>query len=144
MHTETNPDSVKTHSSKNLHKLVSMTAGNLIPTAVQRNSFIVNDIPRDFQIVTDEVILANILNCLLSTVVSHSKHSCIRISAKEYGDIIFVSVRDNGSFSDYTVSGNLEEANLLAKKMNGAVSIRDKQDKFTTILLSFPNFPKAA
>lgn len=128
---------------KNLHQLIGLIAGNSMPTAVQRNSFIVNEVPREFNIVTDEKILANILTRLVTTVVRNSKHSCIRIKAREYEDVIFVSIRDN-SFGTYPKTGNLEEIQLLAKKMNGHVSVENSKDSFTTILLSFPNFPKAA
>ena len=92
----------------------------------------------------DEKILGKVLEVLLSTVISNSKHSCIRIKAKEYEDIIFVSVRDNNSLSNYAENDNLQEINALAKKMNGSVSIQHIENKITTILLSFPNFPKAA
>lgn len=127
-----------------LHRLVSLAVGNSMPTAVRRNSFIVNEVPREFQIKTDEKILATVLDSLLSTIISNTKHSCIRIKAKEYEDMIFVSVRDNNSLGNYAVDGNLEEVKLLAKKMNGSVKIESIDDKITTILLSFPNFPKAA
>ena len=108
---------------KNLHQLVGLLAGNSMPTAVQRNSFIVNEVPREFQIAADENILANVLQSLLTTVVNTSRHSCIRVQAKEYEDIIFVSVRDNTSINDYTENPNLEKAQILARKMNGNVMI---------------------
>jgi hypothetical protein len=129
---------------KNLHQLVGLAVGNSMSAAVQRNSFIVNEVPREFHIGTDEKILSTVLNSLLNTVVSNSKHSCIRIKAKEYEDIIFVSVRDYSSPGNYDINGNLEEVKMLAKKMNGSVSIDNLETKFTTILLSFPNFLKTA
>ncbi|MEO5889819.1 MAG: hypothetical protein ABIQ31_06170 [Ferruginibacter sp.] len=129
---------------KNLHRLVGLAAGNSMPMAVQRNSFIVNEVPRDFQIANNEHLLAAALDSLLSTVVRNSKHSCIRVKAREYDDIIFVSVRDNNSPDAYAVNGNLEEVKVLVQAMNGSVSVENNGDEFTTILLSFPNFPKAA
>ena len=137
------PDPATALLPKNLHQLVGLIAGNSMPTAVQRNSFIVNEVPREFHIATDERILATVLSSLLNTVVRNSKHSCIRIKAREYEDVLFVTVRDNG-LSDYSINENLEEVQQLAKKMNGSVSIENVKDKFITILLSFPNFPKAA
>ena len=128
---------------KSLHQLVGVAVGNVLPAAVRRNSFIVNEVPRNFVIQTDEAILSKVLDDLLSMVTSHSKHSCIRIKAKEYEDIIFVSVKDNNSLVDYKVSDNLEAVKQLARGMNGSVNI-ENIDKTTTILLSFPNFPKAA
>ncbi|MEP7106507.1 MAG: hypothetical protein ABI760_00970 [Ferruginibacter sp.] len=126
---------------KNLHQLVGLAAGNSMPTAVQRNSFIVNEVPREFQIAADVKLLANILNSLLSIVVNNSKHSCIRIIAKEYEDMIFVCVRDNNSGSNYDVAGNLQQVQQNAKKMNGNVNITNMENKFTSIIFNFPNFP---
>lgn len=129
---------------KNLHQLVNIAAGHSLITAVQRNSFIVNEVSREFQIAADEIMLANVLNTLVSTVARHSADSCIRIKAKEYDDIIFVSVKDQSGFNKYDMNGNLEQVQLLAKKINGNISIGEPADSFTTILLTFPNFPKAA
>ncbi len=58
--------------------------------------------------------------------------------------MIFVYINDNSSLIDYSINGHLEEVQLLAKKMSGSVSISDKEEKITTLLLSFPNFPIAA
>jgi len=126
---------------RNLFQLVRIAADKSKLTAVQRNSFIINDVPRDFQIISDESILAAILNNLLSTVVSNTENSCIKIKATEYEDIISIYIRDNSSYSNYAVNANLEQAKILARKMNGSLTIRNMEEKFTTILLSFPNFP---
>lgn len=126
---------------RNLFQLVRLAADKSKLTAVQRNSFIINDVPRDFEIVSNGNILTTILNSVVSTVVSNTEHSCIRIKATEYEDIINIYIRDNSSSSNYAVNANLEQAKQLAKKMNGSLTIRNMEEKFTTILLSFPNFP---
>jgi hypothetical protein len=128
---------------KNLHQLVGLIAGNSISKAVLRNSFIVNEVPREFQIATDETILAKLLDSLISTVVSSTNDSCIRVRAREYDDIIFFSVRDNADI-DYAVNGRLREVQSLAREMNGNLTVEQLDDKFVNILLTFPNFPKAA
>ncbi|MEO7766847.1 MAG: hypothetical protein ABIS01_05445 [Ferruginibacter sp.] len=142
MKKQSDPETI--NLSKNLRKLVGLAAGNSMPSAVQRNSFIVNEVPDEFHIATDEKALSEILNSLLSTIVGNSKHGCIRIKAREYDDIIFVCVKDNSSFSDYLVNDHLDAVKILAKKMNGSVTIENMENNSTHILLSFPNFPKAA
>ncbi len=132
-----------TTASKNLHQLVDMAAGYSIPKAVKRNSFIVNEVPREFQIASDEIIVSAILNNLLSSVVSHSKHSCIRIKANLYDDIVCLSIKDNSNFSNYADNENLAQVKQLVQKLKGSVIVRNMEDKFTTILLSFPNYPIA-
>ena len=129
--------------SKNLHQLVGLAADNSMSTAVKRHSFIINEVPPEFKIATDEEMLSLILNSLVSTVVSNTEHSCIRIKANEYEDIVFVSIRDNSSYSANRMDNNMDIIKMLAKKMNGNVIVRNMEDKFTTILLSFPNFPIA-
>ncbi|MCW3092888.1 MAG: hypothetical protein JWP81_3957 [Ferruginibacter sp.] len=129
---------------KNLRKMVGLAVGNSMPSAVQRNSFIVNEVPDEFHIATDEIALSNVLDRLLHTIVNSSKHSCIRVKAKEYDDIIFLCVKDNSSFSDYHANDHMDEVKQLARKMNGSVTIENTENNSTKILLTFPNFPKAA
>ncbi len=140
----TSPNPSLTATSKNLHQLVSGATDYAIGTAVQRNSFFVNEVPPQFQVETDEQVLSLVLHQLLNTIVCHTRNSCIRIKAQEYEDIIFISIRDNSSYSDYTTNDKLSEAKLLAKKMNGNIIVRNLEDRFTNVLLSFPNFPKTA
>jgi len=40
-------------------------------------------------------MLASVLSGLLSAVVTHSKNSCIRLSAKIYGNVVLVQVKDS-------------------------------------------------
>ncbi|MBC7886260.1 MAG: HAMP domain-containing histidine kinase [Ferruginibacter sp.] len=143
MYTQTPPDYVVTSISKNLHQLVASIAGNLLQTSVKRDSFIVNEITPEFQIATDEKILATVLNSLLSSIVNHTKQSCIRVKASAYEDIIFVSVREAGIFNTAAITGDLEHVKLLANKINGNVTMQIMENKFTDIQLSFPNFPRA-
>lgn len=141
---KTQSDPSTTENSKNLRKLIGLVAGNTIAAAVQRNNFIVNDVPVDFEIATDENNLAVVLNSLFSTIVSNTQHSCIRIEAKVYEDMMFIVVKDNSGFSNYNVDGNLKQVQLLARNLNGTVTITNKEARSTSILLSFPNFPKVA
>lgn len=129
---------------KNLHQLVDQAAGGSIPKAVKRNSFIINEVPRGFQVSSNEKILTAILNKMLSTVVNHSKHSCIRIKASVYGDILCLSIKDKSNFSDNAVTADLEPVKDMVKKLKGNIIIRNIEDKFTTILLSLPNIPITA
>jgi hypothetical protein len=140
--TQCGPATVST--TKSLHRMVNLAAGNLRLTAVNRHSFIINEVSPEFQIETNEHTLAILLNQLLTMVVGNSNHSCIRIEAKEYDDVIFVTVRDNSSFVNGSVAPNIDDIKTLARKMNGAISISNTGNKLNSILLSFPNFKVAA
>ena len=129
---------------KNLHRIVSLSAGNLVKKSAEKRSFIVNEVPHEVSIETDEKVISAILDNLLTNIISNSAYGCIRVKACEYDDIICVSIKDNGSLLNHDFIDNMDEIHLLAKSLNGNLSIRSLENKFTAILLSFPNFPKRA
>ena len=129
--------------TKSLQKMVTLAAGNLRLTAAKRHSFIVNEISAEFQIETNEIILTTLLNQLLSAVVSNTNHSCIRIEAKEYDDVVFVTVKENSGIVNGSVVLNLDAIKILAMKMNGAITVSNTDNKLNSFLLSFPNFKVA-
>jgi hypothetical protein len=89
-------------------------------------------------------MLASVISSLLHTVVTHTENSCIRIAAKEYGDIILVHLKDSSNFNNYAVANDLQQIQALAKKMGGCVSITSRREENTIIAFSFPNIPNAA
>jgi len=129
--------------TKSLQKMVNLAAGNLRLTAAKRHSFIVNEVSAEFQIETNEIILTTLLNQLLSAVVSNTNHSCIRIEAKEYDDVVFVTVKENSGIVNGSVVLNLDAIKILAMKMNGAITVSNTDNKLNSFLLSFPNFKVA-
>jgi len=144
MNTITKCSPVSVSNTKNLHQMIDQAASNLRLTAVNRHSFIINEVSPEFQIETNESTLAILLNQLLSKVVGNSSNSCIRIEAKEYDDVIFLTVKSNGSFVTDTAPPDIDDIKTIAREMNGAISINNTGNKLNSILLSFPNFKIAA
>ncbi len=144
MSTNTQSGPIPVLITKSLQKMVNLAAGNLRLTAAERHSFIVNEVSAEFQIETNEIILTTLLNELLSAVVTNTKNSCIRIEAKEYDDVVFLTVKENSGNANGTVALNLEAIKILAMKMNGAITVSNTGNKINSILLSFPNFKVAA
>jgi len=138
------PNSTLSTTPKTLDYLVSLLATSVLPTAVRRKSFIVNEIPGEFYITADENMLASVLSSLLHTVVTHTENSCIRIAAEECGNIILVHMKDSSNFNNYPVANDLEQIQALAKKMGGCVSVTSRREENTVIAFSFPNMPYAA
>ena len=138
------PVSIPPTTPKTLDYLVSLLATSVLPTAVRRKSFIVNEVPGEFYISADENMLASVLSSLLHTVVTHTENSCIRIAAKEYGNVILIHVKDSSNFNNYAVASDLQQIQALAKKMGGCVSITSRREENTIIAFSFPNMPHAA
>ncbi len=131
-------------TSSNLSMLISRLVSSALPTAVRRKSFILNDIPRELYIAGNENILAAVLSNLLNTVVNHTENSCIRISAKVYGGVTLVYMKDSGSLNKNTVACQLQELQLLAKKVGGCISVITRQTEAPSIAFSFPHMTKAA
>lgn len=131
--------------TQSLRKMVNLAAGKLRLTAVNRHSFIINEVSPEFQIKTNEIILTSLLTELLSAVVSNTNDGCIRIEATEYDDVIFVTVKDkSNNIVKGTVAPNFDALKTLARRMNGAISVNNTEYKINSILLSFPNFKVAA
>jgi len=122
-----------------INQLIKLLAANALPSALRNKSFIVNDVPAEFNIVADENMLATVLSRLLYSLVNHSENSCIRITANEYDDIIFVHMKSTRGFDNNSIDSDLQQAQSYAKKMNGNIGLSREEGKVTGISFSFPN-----
>jgi hypothetical protein len=129
-----------TISSKTILKtLVEQSVKNSSMMAQHNGSQIVNDVPAKLDVLVDENALGTIINGLLYAVVSNTKDSCIRISAKAtYGNMIAVSVKDDNSCHTYAVACNLQEMVPLVAKIGGDINISNQHQNVTTISFKFP------
>jgi len=126
-------------SPKTIFQLVKLLAANALPSASRSNSFIVNEVPSSIQIIADENIMATVLSRLLYSLVNHSENSCIRITANEYDDIVFVHLKSTRSINNDAIDNDLQSAQSYAKKMNGNIGLNKDEAKVTGIVFSFPN-----
>ena len=124
---------------KTIHQLVKLIIANALPSALRNSSFIVNEVPEQFLVIADENILATVLSRLLYSLVNHSESSCIRLTAKEYDDIIFVQMKSTRGFDNEAIDSDLQQAQSYAKKMNGNIGLSRDEEKVTGIVFSFPN-----
>ncbi len=122
-----------------IHQLVKLISTNALPSALRNNSFIVNEVPLSFQILTDENILATVLSRLLYSLINHSENGCIRITANEYDDVIFIHLKNTRFNNNEAIDSDLQHAQSYAKKMNGNVGLSRTAEKVNGIVFSFPN-----
>lgn len=128
-----------------LQVIVSRISTSSLPAAIRKHSFIVNDIPADISVSTDESMLATVLGSLLNTVITHTENCCIRISAKLYGKVVLINLKESHQVHGQAFKGSLRQIQQLAEKIGGAVSISHCQTKETSIVFSFANsLPLAA
>lgn len=129
---------------RTLQELVDKLVTGELDAVLQKESFIVNEVPGELVIAADEHMLARVLRGLLHTVVSNARNSCIRVAAKVYGDIVLVHVRDTRRADTKTITERLDEIQLLAEKVGGCVTVCNQQEEAITLAFSFFNGTKAA
>ena len=125
----------------NLHELTTQLVNTFIPTASSNKSFFVNDIPARLPLATNQQMLASVLSGLLSAIVTHAKDSCIRLSAKIYGNVVLVQVKDSASSNTAAVENEVRKLQPIAEKMFGSVSVTSQRKNLTTISFGFVNLP---
>lgn len=124
-----------------LHKMIARHLAVFQPLAVKQNSFIVNEVPADFRIMADEKVLSSLVHSMLSSVVAGSRNSCIRVSIKQFGNIILLKFRDRSGEIVFDMHCGQNKINVisLAEKIGGSVFMNDSRKKTDMLTLSFPN-----
>jgi len=102
---------------------------------------IVNDIPDHFQLGKDTQLIASVLGGLLSTVVSYAKDSCIWLSAKLYGNVILVHVKNSNGFNCNAIENQLQQLQAMAGRTRGTVGFTSHDSNITSVTFGFSNLP---
>src|SRR5690242_11489017 len=127
-----------------LSELTNNLSSGFLPLARTNRSVIVNDIPEDLFIDTDIELVASILAGLLAAVVKNAKESYIRLSAKVYGNVILLHIKDHNNFNYSPVENKVKQLLPLAEKIGGSVCVTSQRNNVATFAFSFPNLPLAA
>lgn len=127
-----------------LNELANNLSAGFLPVARSNKSIIVNDIPEDLFIDTDIELVASIFAGLLAAVVKNAKESYIRLSAKVYGNVILLHIKDHNNFNYSPVENKVKQLLPLAEKLGGSVSVTSQRNNVATFAFSFPNLPMAA
>jgi Signal transduction histidine kinase len=106
-----------------LKQLVGHVAQSILPSAVSRHSFFVNDIAPELQVSADRELLASVLSNLLQTAVSQTESDCIRISAYEQQEQVFLQVNENGRCYNTDIFKQMEQLMPMATILGGSVAI---------------------
>lgn len=123
-------------SSIPLHKLVDQLMTGLLPLAVDKKSFILNDVDHSFMLQADEDLLAFIVGSMMSNAVSCTDSVCIRVEACINDAGIHIMVRNDGSCFYSTVSNAFSHALQAAQKLGGNISISNQKNEGTTVIFS--------
>ena len=129
------------NSFSGLHQLMDCLVDSFLSKASSNNNHFINEIPDQLHLATDRQMLATILSGLISAVDTYAKDSCIRLSAKVYGNVVLVQVKESTSLNNNAFESEVYKLQPLAEKMRGCVFVTSQRQKLTTITFGFPNLP---
>jgi signal transduction histidine kinase len=127
-----------------LQRLVNKIVAEVAPATARHGSFIVNDIPTGMEITANTEEIATVLGQLFSTLARHASDSCIRITARNYSNVVLVQVRDRNSPASYTIAQDLQPAQQMAERLGGYLGVTSQRRHESTIVFSFPNLDRAS
>jgi len=124
--------------------LVSQLLSQFQPLAVEKRSFLLNDVPENFTVHTNESKLTAIMSSLMNSFINKSLDSCIRISAKRYNNIILLRLSHSNATMNFTPDPDWNKVNMLAANLGGCIIEDDIRRSHATITLSFRCLANAA
>lgn len=124
-----------------LRDLVSRLTNSFICRAGSNNSFFINEVPAHLQLDTDASVFASVFTGLLDAVFAYTKDSGIRITATDYGNVIFLKIKDSNNPHIDRMETEMKKLKPVAEMMSGSLNVTIRNKKFTTITFGFPNLP---
>lgn len=120
-----------------LKDLANQLIKGLLPAAISRNSFIINDVPDNTFIEADEELVAHILGSLLNNTIGSSNNGCIRVAVSQEDGYTVLSVEDNNNDYSRFISGKMGKIKPAVKKIGGDLAFEFNKRNSITILVSF-------
>ncbi|MGC4036828.1 MAG: hypothetical protein QM764_12790 [Chitinophagaceae bacterium] len=110
---------------------------SILPISIERRTFIINDIPKNTFLTTNERLITVALSDILLNTVSSGNNSCIRVFAKkEYDELRIVIIDNHSDYSRY-ISGKMTKIQPIIKKLGGQLQFEFNQRENITVILSF-------
>jgi C4-dicarboxylate-specific signal transduction histidine kinase len=131
-------------SSSSLYHLINDVTQSLAPDTFRSKSAIINDVPEDLIVNTNKELLASVLSSLMNLVITNTENSRIRITSKQFGNVVLIHVKDDGCLSYDSISQRLTKIQSLAERLGGFVGFTSYRNKLTTIAFSFMNMDEVA
>ena len=137
---------ISSHSTAkdlSLYHVVNDLIQESAPFAVHKRNYIVNNIPADLCIETNETIVSAVVIKLLYTVIRNTQNSVILISAKTYGTTVLLQVKSKGSISP-GLPEEIGYASMNAQKTGGIIEMIHCESEQASVAYCFLNVSGAA
>jgi hypothetical protein len=119
--------------------VIDRLSESLEPLTISNNVSIINDVPPDLFVGTDKNLLASVLSNLLNLLINHQDSGSIQISAKLFGNVVLLHIKDDGGRDFSPVAQNILRIQPMVEKLKGFVGITSHRNDRTTIAFSFVN-----
>lgn len=103
------------------------------------DSSVMNEIPADLYLATDDKKVAPVITELLSKVLSNSKKGRIHLRADRFRDNIILEIQDESNYNGYALENSISSIEPLARTVGGYISMKGNHQLETTISFSFPD-----
>ena len=127
-----------------LQLLVNRLVSSSMDTALRNKISIVNEVPRDINLIADKTKIVPIIDELLTTVLANARNSKIYITADMFRDIVILNIQDQNNNNGYALAFSIMSIESEVNEAGGSLSIDGKQKKIATISFSFPNYAVAS
>ena len=118
-----------------LHGLVNRIQASLLPVAIDKKSFIVNEVDEKQAVTVDENILAFIIGGLVSNAVCSTSNACIRVEAICGEKDTRIVIRNTGLFIHSPQMFSLTTIMTAARKLGGSISLQKEITGAFTVTL---------
>lgn len=132
-------ENLQTTPASKLNDMVDQVVTTLLPKAYLNKNYFVNDIPDHFQLGGDKHLIASILGGLLATAVTFARGSSIWLSAKIYGNVTLVHVRNSNGFNCESIESRLQVLQSLAGRTKGSIGFTSHQSTITSLTFGYSN-----
>jgi len=120
-----------------LFQLADQLAGSFRPAAQRSHSLFINEIPADLGLGANRECLAHVIGGMLQTVLNHSSHATIRMSAHRQNEMTVFCMKGVSSFA---LSGpELAQTSQLACCLGGNLYLSGSPGNNLHFSFCYPN-----
>jgi|GEM_PF-1616210 len=120
-----------------LFQLADQLAGSFRPAAGRSHSLFINEIPADLDLGANRECLAHVISGMLQTVLNHSSHATIRMSAHRQNDLTVFCMK---GVSPFALSGpELAQTSQLAGCLGGNLYLSGSPDHNLHFSFCYPS-----
>lgn len=127
-----------------LHQLLDRVSACFLPAARQNENFFINEVPRELYIDHNHEWVSSIISGMIAAANEMTKRTCIRFSAKKYGPVIVLELREAGKSQFAADDEQIGQIQALAEKIGGCLYVGAREEEKILMSFSFPNLPLAA